>query len=114
MPAIELAHAPEPAASKMEFSLRQIGQVLGTPVERAALITGWSTDTRSIAPGDLYFALRGANFDGNAFVADALSKGAVAAIANANAERDPRILAVSDTLKALQRVAAWARREWAG
>lgn len=112
MPAVEVAHALVAAAAKMEFSLKQIGQVIGTPVDSDALISGWSTDTRTIAPGDLFFALRGPNYDGNAFVADALSKGAVAAIASV--QQDGLVLVVPDTLKALQRIAAWARHEWGG
>ena len=37
-----------------------------------------STDTRHIEPGSIFFALRGATFDGNRFVGEALEKGAVA------------------------------------
>jgi UDP-N-acetylmuramoyl-tripeptide--D-alanyl-D-alanine ligase len=96
----------------MEFSLQQIAQVLGLTVQSDAPVTGWSTDTRTLAPGDLYFALRGPNFDGNAFVADALRKGAIGAIADVQA--DGPVMVVPDTLAALQHVAAWARREWGG
>lgn len=39
-----------------------------------------SKDTRTLLPGDLYLALRGEHFDGNQFVSDAVSKGAVGAI----------------------------------
>lgn len=35
-----------------------------------------STDTRRIEPGSIFFALRGATFDGNRFVNEALAKGA--------------------------------------
>ena len=41
-----------------------------------------STDTRCIEPGSIFFALHGANFDGNRFVGEALEKGAAAAIAD--------------------------------
>ena len=108
------AIAPVLDRATMEFSLKQIGEVLGVAVQHDAEITGWSTDTRTIIPGDLFFALRGPNFDGNVFVEAALSKGAAAAIANENAKNDPRILVVADTLEALQRLATWARNEWAG
>ena len=40
------------------------------------------TDTRKIQPGDLYIALRGEHFDGADFVAQAIEKGAVAALIN--------------------------------
>ena len=117
----DVAHALVHAASAivptlwrttMEFSLKQIAQVIGTSTDNDAPVTGWSTDTRTLAPGDLYFALRGPNFDGNAFVDDALSKGAVAAVSSV--QRSGRVLVVPDTLQALQGVATWARRAWGG
>ena len=43
-------------------------------------ISGFSIDTRTISSGDLFIAIRGDRFDGNAYVADAVTKGAVAAI----------------------------------
>ena len=43
-------------------------------------ITGISTDTRSLKSGDLFFALKGENFDGHAFVESAFEKGASAAV----------------------------------
>ena len=96
----------------MEFSLKQIGEVLGIPVEIDAPITGWSTDTRTIAPGDLFLLCAARIYDGNAFVAEALRKGAVAAIASV--KQGGPVLVVPDTLGALQRIAAWARLEWGG
>ena len=71
-----------------------------------------STDSRRIEPGSIFFALRGANFDGNDFVQEALEKGAVAAVTdNAGiAASDGRILHVEDTLKALQELAREHRR----
>jgi UDP-N-acetylmuramoyl-tripeptide--D-alanyl-D-alanine ligase len=78
-----------------------------------ALVTGWSTDTRTLAPGDLYFALRGPNHDGNQYAREALEKGAVAAVVDAAVEGEG-LLRVGDALAALQRLAAEARAEWAG
>ena len=43
-------------------------------------VTGWSVDSRTHSPGDLFFALRGPNHDGHAYVAEALEKGAAAAV----------------------------------
>jgi UDP-N-acetylmuramoyl-tripeptide--D-alanyl-D-alanine ligase len=37
-------------------------------------VCGYSIDSRTIAPGDLFFALRGENHDGHRFVAEVLSK----------------------------------------
>ena len=43
-------------------------------------ITGISTDTRTLKSGDLFFALKGENFDGHIFVESAFDKGAIAAV----------------------------------
>lgn len=65
-----------------------------------------STDTRRIAPGSLFFALRGASFDGNRFAAEALEKGAAAAIVDdPSVAVDARYFVVEDTLRALQELA---------
>lgn len=101
----------------MEFRLKDIAQALGATVQGDALIAGWSVDSRSIAPGDLFFALRGPNHDGNAYVDEALRKGAAAAVATSVAEvrsaRAPVVL-VPDALVALQTLAKWARDQWGG
>ena len=72
----------------MEFRLAQVAQALGSKVASDARVTGWSIDSRTIVPGDLFFALRGPNHDGNIYVEEVLRKGAVAAVANAIPSRD--------------------------
>jgi len=72
-------------------------------------------DTREIKTGDLYVALRGGNFDGNAFLAEAAAKGAVGALCDAEAPAGlPAsfgILSSSDSLAALTVLAsAWRSR----
>lgn len=78
--------------------------------------SGYSIDSRTIQPGDLFFAVKGERLDGHEFVAAALKSGAVAAvIAQDRAEEfsgETRILAVKDTLVALQRLGAAVRRLW--
>ncbi|HEX6494290.1 MAG TPA: UDP-N-acetylmuramoyl-tripeptide--D-alanyl-D-alanine ligase [Acidobacteriaceae bacterium] len=81
--------------------------------------TGYSIDTRTLAPGDLFFAIRGERFDAHDFVADALAKGACAAVVTSVKARDllPEahahpLLLVEDPLVALQRLAAAVRRHW--
>ncbi len=62
-----------------------------------------SIDTRTIKPGDVFFALRGENFDGNKFALEALEKGASFCISeNRDMPMDERCLLVNDPLKALQ------------
>jgi UDP-N-acetylmuramoyl-tripeptide--D-alanyl-D-alanine ligase len=81
--------------------------------------TGYSIDTRTLAPGDLFFAIRGEHFDAHDFVAGALEKGACAAVVSSAKARDllPEghahpLLLVDDPLPALQRLAAAVRRYW--
>jgi UDP-N-acetylmuramoyl-tripeptide--D-alanyl-D-alanine ligase len=96
----------------VEFTVKEIAAVLGVPATSDTRITGWSVDSRTVQPGDLFFALRGLNHDGNAYLDEALGKGAVAAVANREDTAD--ILPVPDSLAALQEIAAWAREQWGG
>jgi UDP-N-acetylmuramoyl-tripeptide--D-alanyl-D-alanine ligase len=96
----------------VEFEVTEVAQALGFTVASHARVTGWSIDSRTVAPGDLFFALRGPNHDGNAYVGEVLRKGAVAAVAN---ETKPgQVLVVPDTLAALQTTASWALKQWGG
>ena len=75
---------------------------------------GVNTDTRSIRENQLFVALKGENFDGNAFALQALEAGACYAVVNESVEaEDPRLVKVPDTLAALQQLAAWHRRQLA-
>lgn len=68
------------------------------------------TDSRAVGSGDVFFALKGENFDGNRFAADALSKGAALVVVdNAEYAVDGTVL-VADVLESLQRVANLHRR----
>lgn len=78
--------------------------------ETAASFSGVSIDSRTIRPGSVFFALSGERFDGNAFVADALAKGASLAVASQPGP-GPRLV-VPDVLGALQRFAAAHRRQY--
>lgn len=60
-----------------------------------------ATDTRTIAAGDIFLAIRGDNFDGHTFVNVARDKGAVLAIVNEKVDSDLPQLIVGDTKKAL-------------
>jgi len=98
----------------MTFLLSQAARAMsaaGDPPDAA--ISGWTVDSRTLAPGDLYFALRGPNHDGHDFVSAALDRGA-AAVAVDHPLGAPRELCVSDTLSALQNLGRWARRQWGG
>ena len=88
--------------------------MLGQSGATDALVTGWSIDSRTLQPGDLFFALRGPHHDGHAYVAEVLRKGAAAVVVDRETEASGTVLRVPDTLRALQDLAGWARREWKG
>lgn len=74
-----------------------------------------STDTRKIQQGDLYWALKGANFNGNLFAAKALDAGAAKVVVDDPSvvvEGDERYVLVSDGLRALQALATAFRQTW--
>jgi UDP-N-acetylmuramoyl-tripeptide--D-alanyl-D-alanine ligase len=88
-------------------AMRASGNVSGKRV------SGWSVDTRTQNPGDVYFALRGPNHDGHQFVNDAVKKGAAAIVVERPAGAPDELL-VADSLRALQDLASWARQRWGG
>ena len=70
------------------------------------------TDTRKLVPGGIFFALSGANFNGNQFAAQALDKGvAYAVIDNAEFAVNEQCILVADVLTALQELGQYHRRQ---
>lgn len=75
---------------------------------------GVTTDTRTLKGGEMFFALKGENFDGNEYALNALDAGASYAVVNetsviAQTSDDPRLIKVADTLQTLQELARWHR-----
>ena len=71
-----------------------------------------STDTRTIKEGDFYLPLKGASFDGEKFIAQALEKGAVGAFCTKDFEtQNGIILKVPDTLEAYLKLANYRRNK---
>jgi UDP-N-acetylmuramoyl-tripeptide--D-alanyl-D-alanine ligase len=77
---------------------------------------GYSIDSRTVGAGELFFAVKGERLDGHDFVGAALERGAVAAVVrNDQVQRfddKTRLLAVDDTLAALQALATAVRKVW--
>ncbi|WP_296402757.1 UDP-N-acetylmuramoyl-tripeptide--D-alanyl-D-alanine ligase [Psychrobacter sp.] len=70
------------------------------------------TDTRKIEAGDIYLAIVGEKFDGHCFVAEAIQKGAVAAIVSQHVEGlSAPLLKVKDTRLAFGKIAAYRRQQ---
>jgi UDP-N-acetylmuramoyl-tripeptide--D-alanyl-D-alanine ligase len=70
-----------------------------------------STDTRNIQSGDLFVALRGANFDGHDYVTRAFAQGAVAAMVSHPVSDEASQLLVNDTRLGLGSIASEWRRQ---
>ena len=71
-----------------------------------------STDTRTIKKGDFYLPLKGASFDGEKFISQAIEKGAVGSFCTANPNiENGLILQVNDTLEAYLKLANFKRRQ---
>lgn len=70
------------------------------------------TDTRKLKQGDLFFALKGPNFNGNKFAAQAIESGAAYAIIDEETYQIPgRTILVQDVLQALQQLAKHHRQQ---
>ena len=71
-----------------------------------------TTDSRAITPGCIFFAFRGATFDGNAFVPQALEQGAALCVTtDPQYASDPRCVVVDDVLETLQQLARHHRSQ---
>ena len=101
---------------RLSQALRDELQPWAWPAGTAPL-GGVSTDTRSIAPGDVFVALRGERFDGHDFLGQATAAGASAVVVD-----DPTraaglgvpVFAVADTTHALGALGRWWRATWGG
>jgi UDP-N-acetylmuramoyl-tripeptide--D-alanyl-D-alanine ligase len=92
------------------------GKWIGTPADRYLVVQGVATDTRKIAPHQLYVPLIGEKFDGHQFIEQAVEKGAAAALWQEDRplpKVDLPLIVVKDTLLALQRLANAYRKELA-
>lgn len=100
----------EPADSaRQDFSMNAIVDIYRKYKECGAV----TTDTRTLKGGEMFFALKGENFDGNEYALSALEAGAAYAVVNADSDAaksdDQRLIRVENTLKTLQELARWHR-----
>ena len=102
----------------MKLTLDKIATLVSATGEYSneVLAQGFSIDTRTVRAGELFFAVKGERMDGHDFVSAAFENGAVAAVVRKDElQRYPRksnLLAVEDTLVALQILAKEVRRLW--
>jgi len=103
---------PVPRAALMD--LRELARVAGGELTGASVeFHGVTTDSRAINAGDLFVALKGERFDGHDYVAQAIARGAAAALTSRRIDAGlpiPQVI-VADTRLALgELAAAWRRR----
>ncbi|MGA7830207.1 MAG: UDP-N-acetylmuramoyl-tripeptide--D-alanyl-D-alanine ligase [Terracidiphilus sp.] len=111
----------------MKLTLAEAAIGMGAVLEAAAsvenagarVVCGYSIDSRTVAEGELFFAVRGERLDGHDFVAAAIERGAVAAVVSRarvatlpDAALAVPLLITEDSLAALQLLAAHIRRLW--
>ena len=100
------------------FSITELARIIKTSPSRAAnhelLISSISTDSRTIMPGDCFFAITGEKFDGHDYIRNAFAEGAACAVVGSDRIVDCAgkiVLKVDDTRKALGRLAREYRRQ---
>jgi UDP-N-acetylmuramoyl-tripeptide--D-alanyl-D-alanine ligase len=102
----------------MKLPLSQIATILSASGEfdRDTVAQAYSIDSRTMRSGEVFFAVKGDRMDGHDFVKQALEKGAAAAIIRkdqlARFPNKKNLIAVDDTLAALQKLAGAVRRLW--
>jgi UDP-N-acetylmuramoyl-tripeptide--D-alanyl-D-alanine ligase len=97
----------------MTMPLSRAAEVLNARLRGAdATFRGVSTDTRTLAQGNLFVALRGPSFDGHDYLEQACQRGAVAAAVSEPRDMDLPLLQVGDTRLALGELAAHWRAQF--
>lgn len=98
--------------SSLERVLAATGGRLVAPAPGGLTLRSVSIDSRTLEPGALFVAIRGPRFDGHDFLAQALARGAAAALVDRELEAVPGLplVRVADTTRALSELARDARR----
>ncbi|MGH9514035.1 MAG: UDP-N-acetylmuramoyl-tripeptide--D-alanyl-D-alanine ligase [Terriglobales bacterium] len=102
----------------MKLPLSRISEFISSirEFDTNSVAHGYSIDSRTIRPGELFFAVIGERLNGHDYVEQALAKGAIAAVVSkdeaARYSSKAPILVVADTLQALQALATAVRRLW--
>jgi UDP-N-acetylmuramoyl-tripeptide--D-alanyl-D-alanine ligase len=100
----------------MNLNLGQIAHILGGKPEDLDAphlpVAGYSIDSRTVKRHELFFAIKGDNFDGHDFVTAAFDRGAIAAVVSHKFHGPGNLLQVDDPLVALQTLARKVRHIW--
>lgn len=93
------------------FTTKDIAKILDTQCPVDCNVTDISTDTRTIAKGSVFLALKGVNFDGHDFLVQSIQNGACAVVSEKNVEGIPCIV-TKDTSQALLDIAKGYRQKF--
>ena len=102
----------------MKLALSRIAEFIAATghYDQNTMAQGYSIDSRTVQSGELFFAVKGERLDGHDFVESALSRGAVGAVVRKDQltrfSDSQALLAVDDTLAALQTLATAVRKLW--
>jgi UDP-N-acetylmuramoyl-tripeptide--D-alanyl-D-alanine ligase len=99
----------------MNLTIEDIAKAVGGKIlsgNPETVITGVSTDSRTIKPGDLFIALRGDKHDGHDHLYQVFENGAAAAIVDRETNDGMKVVRVDDTLKALGDLAQFWRNRF--
>jgi UDP-N-acetylmuramoyl-tripeptide--D-alanyl-D-alanine ligase len=97
----------------VRFTLSDMSAVLGAPASGDAELSGVAVDSRSVRPGDLFVAIRGARVDGHDYAAEAAARGARALLGERRPDGLPPgfpTLLVARPVAALQGFASAVKR----
>ena len=103
----------------MNLQLEEVAKAIGGTLAGPGNVTarGYSIDTRTLNPGELFFAVRGPRFDGHDFLRQAVEKKAAGVVVETAAIEPSSavgVVRVKSTVEALQDVARFVRRQWGG
>ncbi|MBL7073897.1 UDP-N-acetylmuramoyl-tripeptide--D-alanyl-D-alanine ligase [candidate division KSB1 bacterium] len=105
----------------MDLTLKELGSLFSCPVrnEPDRIVKGVGVDSRTLSPGQLFFALKGERADGHDFIPQAFEKGALAAVVSVlwlkkreGMDNSHPCLPVQDPLTALQTLARYYRSKF--
>src|SRR5438477_9399745 len=98
----------------MNLTLDEISKATSGKLEGVGTVKvrGYSIDSRTINPGELFFAIKGPKFDGHVFVDQVLAKKAAGVVIDQDLKTSRPAIRVQSTIEALQDLARDVRRRW--
>lgn len=112
-----MPHKKKKHNEKIILSINLLCKILHSkPFDEDMKITGFSIDSRTIKPGQVYIAIEGSSLDGHQFIQEAIDKGATAVIIHKTLFEHPegRYIFVKNTLSALHTIAEFKRSYFYG